>query len=241
MKKFRLKQVPFNYTGLLLSIIGFILTLLCLVGCSSSGSRGLYFAKVTDAASSIDGSSVSVYYGWQAYCIQDQQLKCVNDRNIMKVPFDVSIVNHLNSSYPQLFTDEIEQNENLNPGAAPNPPHDPKIYPAAVLCLICSAALLVLCVLRVAWTGHYQDTHYTRGFLAWGSAMFALLLLILSSVMYQNAVTQLNLAYPHLVASQGPGMPMIGCAFTAFALAGFFLLRGCMNVDFSDTDGYNPL
>lgn len=73
-----------------------------------------------------------------------------------------------------------------------------------------------------------------------GSCILALLLLVLSSVMYQSAITQLNLAYPHLIATQGPGMIMIGCAFTAFTLAGYILLRGCMKID-SSNDGYSPI
>ncbi|KAI7903579.1 uncharacterized protein BX663DRAFT_485708 [Cokeromyces recurvatus] len=241
MKKFRLKKAPFNYTGFFLSIIGFILTLLCLVGCKTSSSKGLYFVKVTNAEKPVNGTSVSIYYGWQAYCIEDHEVKCVSDRSVMIVPFDVSIVNQLNATYPSLFLDVIEQNDSLNPGASPNPPHDPKIFPAAVLCLICSAALLVLCVIRIILPGRYQDEYYSRGFLAWGASMFTLLLLILSSVMYQGAIKQLNLAYPHLIAIQGPGMAMIGFGFAAFTLAGFLLTRGCMSNEFSDTNGYNPL
>jgi hypothetical protein len=153
---------------------------------------------------------------------------------------DVAIVNHLNSTYPRLFTDEIEQNEDLNPGAKPNPPHDPKIFPAAVLCLLCSATLLVFCVMRIALPHRYQDEYYTRGFLAWGSAVLALLLVILSSVMYEEAIDQLNRTFPHLVASQGPGMAMIGCSFASFAISGYVLLRGAMTLD-SDTDGYSPI
>lgn len=153
----------------------------------------------------------------------------------------MAIVTHLNGTYPRLFKDEIQQDESLNPGSAPNPAHDPKIFPAAVLCLLCSAACLVFCFYRVMLPHKYQDEYYTRGFLAWGSAILALLLTILSSVMYENAVDQLNLTYPHLIASTGPGMAMIGCSFASFALAGYFLMRGWMSMESSDTDGYNPI
>lgn len=154
---------------------------------------------------------------------------------------DVAIVNQLNSTYPRLFKDKIEQDTSLNPGASENPPHDPKIYPAAVLCLLCSSALLVTCMMRFLVPHKYQDEHYSRGFLAWGASVFALLLLILSCVMYQNAVEQLNLAYPHLVASEGPGIIMIGCAFASFTLSAFVLSRGCMSIDPSEPAGYSPI
>lgn len=153
----------------------------------------------------------------------------------------MAIVTHLNDTYPRLFKDEIQQDESLNPGSASNPAHDPKIFPAAVLCLLCSAACLVFCFYRVMLPHKYQDEYYTRGFLAWGSAVLALLLTILSSVMYEDAVDQLNLTYPHLIASTGPGMAMIGCSFASFALAGYFLMRGWMSMESSDTDGYNPI
>lgn len=156
------------------------------------------------------------------------------------INLDVAITNHLNGTYPRLFTDAIEQNEDLNPAAKPNPPHDPKIYPAAVLCLLCSATLQLFCVMRITVPHRYQDEYYTRGFLAWGSAVLALLLLIISSVMYENAVDELNKVYPHLIASVGPGMIMIGCSFASFAIAGYFLLRGAMSLE-PDTDGYNAI
>ncbi|KAL7323983.1 hypothetical protein PS15p_210564 [Mucor circinelloides] len=241
MKKFHFKQGPFNVTGLSLALIGFLLTILCLVGCQKPSGRGLYFAKVTDAQQPADGNPVSVYYGWQGYCIEDVKLECYSDRSVMRVPFDTAIVNHLNNTYPRLFTDEIPQDADLNPGAAPNPSHDPKIFPAAVLCLLCSASCLAFCFYRVLSPHTYQDEHYTRGFLACGSAVLALLLTILSSVMYEDAVEQLNLTYPHLLATTGPGMPMIGCSFAAFCLASYFLLRGCMSMESSSADGYNPI
>lgn len=156
---------------------------------------------------------------------------------------DVSITTQLNSSYPYLFTDPVSQDESLNPGSIPTPAHDPKIYPAAVLCLLGSAYLLVLCFMRVCTPHRYQDEYYTRGFLAAGSSVLALLLLVLSSIMYQNAITELNLEYPHLIASQGPGMTMIGACFAAFFLASYLLLRGCMSMEAgsSGTEGYNPI
>ncbi|KAI8993310.1 hypothetical protein BDB01DRAFT_716149 [Pilobolus umbonatus] len=205
------------------------------------GTRGLYFAKVANRDSSVD--AVSVFYSWQGYCIKEEEYVCHSGKGVMVVPFDIYVVNSLNQTYPLLFTDRVSQDESLNPGAAPNPPHDPKIFPASVLCLLCSAALLTLCVLRIVAPFKYQDIYYTRGFLACGSAVFALLLLILSTVMYNSAIEQLNVAYPHLIATEGPCMPMIGVAFMCFALAGFVLLRGSMSLESSGSndEGYSAI
>lgn len=70
--------------------------------------------------------------------------------------------------------------------------------------------------------------------------MLSLLLLILSSIMYGNAVEQLNLEYPHLIASEGPALTMIGVCFASFTIAAYSLLRGCMTMDAS-SEGYNPI
>lgn len=155
----------------------------------------------------------------------------------------MAISNQLNATYPRLFKDEIEQDTDLNPGANPNPPHDPKIYPASVLCLLAGATLLIFCIWKVM-SRHYFDEFYTRGFLASAGAVLSLLLLILSVVMYQEAVKQLNLAFPNLVATQGPCITLIGIAFMCFSLASFVLLRGCMSIDEASTsnnEGYSAI
>lgn len=153
---------------------------------------------------------------------------------------DAVITSQINASYPELFADPIPQDEALNPASTPSPAHDPKIYPAAVLCLICSAVLLGLCFLRMCSPHRYQDEFHSRGFLASGATVLSLLLLILSSIMYENAIEQLNLEYPHLIASQGPALTMIGVCFASFTIAAYSLLRGCMTMDAS-SEGYNPI
>lgn len=97
--------------------------------------------------------------------------------------------------------------------------------------------------MRVCTPHRYQDEYYTRGFLAAGSAVLSLLLLVLSSIMYQDAIEELNLEYPNLIATQGPAMTMVGASFAAFCLAAYVLLRGCMSMEpgGSDTEGYNPI
>jgi hypothetical protein len=87
MKKFHVRQGPFNLAGLFFSLIGFILVLLCLIGCLEPSGRGLYFAKVTNAVAPTNGTGIALYYGWQGYCLQDTELNCYNDRSIMVVPF----------------------------------------------------------------------------------------------------------------------------------------------------------
>lgn len=241
MKRFRMRQGPFNGIGFLFSLAGFILVLLCLVGCLAPSGRGLYFAKVSDASGD---KAFSAYYGWQGYCLEEQgQTTCFTDRELLVVPLDVAISDQLNATHPNLFTDAIPQDQDLNPEAAPNPAHDPRIYPAAVICLVCSSVLLLLCVLRVALPRQYPDQHYYRGFLAAGCTVLSLLLIILSSVMYQDAVDQLNKEYPHLIAVDGPCMTMIGVAFACFFLAAYSLLRGSMSMDSNNTstEGYNPI
>lgn len=87
MKKFHVRQGPFNFAGLFFSLIGFILVLLCLVGCQGPNSRGLYFAKVSNAIPATHGSAIAVYYGWQGYCVEQDELTCFSDRSVMVVPF----------------------------------------------------------------------------------------------------------------------------------------------------------
>ncbi|CEG70138.1 hypothetical protein RMATCC62417_06087 [Rhizopus microsporus] len=238
MRKFRIKKEPFSRTGFFFTFLGFLLILLCLIGCQTPGSKSLYFVKVTDAPS-YKGSPMSAYYGWRGYCIDDRQTNCYG-HDVLVVPLDVSISSSLNITYPRLFTDAISPDTDLNPGAAPNPAHDPKIFPAAVLCLLCSGVSLFLGLWKWYQPHKYADQHYTRGFLAASSAVLALLLVALSSVMYQNAVYELNVMYPNLVASEGPSMIMVGVAFGSFFIAAIGLLRGVLNADMS-AEGYNAI
>jgi hypothetical protein len=78
---------PYNVAGLFFALTGFLLVFLCLIGCVVPSGRGLYFAKVTDAQVPANGSRLSVYYGWQAYCLEETELNCYIDRDVMVVPF----------------------------------------------------------------------------------------------------------------------------------------------------------
>ncbi|KAI9023673.1 hypothetical protein CLU79DRAFT_747689 [Phycomyces nitens] len=222
-----------NYFGLLFSLVGFVLVILCLSGGHSKAGHRLYFLKITDNPP----NQLSVVYGWRGYCIESKSVvDCKTDDSMMVVPFDVAVSDMLNATYPSLFENAIPQDSDLNPLAGPNPPHDPKIFPAAVLCLLCGGAGLTLGVLRTVRHG-FEDKHYSRGFLCCAAAVLALLLVAECSVMYANAATQLTREYPQLIATQGPGLPMMGVAFGSFVLAGFCFLQGC----FSKEDNYRPL
>ncbi|KAI8384272.1 uncharacterized protein BYT42DRAFT_478814, partial [Radiomyces spectabilis] len=167
-------------------------------------------------------------YGWQGYCIQDQgNTQCRTDSNVMTIPFaDVWVTDQLNKTRPQLFEDAVQQDEDLNPLAKPNPPHDPKIYAGAILCLLCGGAAFVLAIVRTTFYQYFQDDYYARGLLASGATTLALLLLAQSSIMYQNAVQQLNVEYPHLEATEGPCMTVIGVAFTSYFIASCIFMHG---------------
>ncbi|KAI9319806.1 hypothetical protein BX666DRAFT_1916482 [Dichotomocladium elegans] len=239
---FRLRPSRRNYLGLLLVLTGFLLILLCLIGSRTSTDKGLHFARLTERPA----GSLAIYAGWQGYCIERSvgDISCYSDSRIMTMPFDVTVVNMFNGTFPALFQDPAEQDSDLNPMALPNPPHDPKIYPASVLCLLTSGASVAAGIVFVLRYPRYQDKYFSRGFLAWGSAVLALLLLAQSTLMYQNGVKELNLVYPHLEAVVGPNLTLVGVAFACFAVAGYLLLHDVFKSSDEESalgEGYNPL
>lgn len=92
MKKFRIKKEPFSRTGFFFTFLGFLLILLCLIGCQTPGSKSLYFVKVTDAPS-YKGTPMSAYYGWRGYCIDDGQTNCYG-HDVLVVPLGIHLYNH---------------------------------------------------------------------------------------------------------------------------------------------------
>ncbi|ORY95881.1 hypothetical protein BCR43DRAFT_441187 [Syncephalastrum racemosum] len=183
---------------------------------------------------------LTIYLGWQGYCIDDKSTTtCYSDDGVMMLPFEVTVAEKFNGTYPELFKDENA------PAEDPGPSHNPNIYAASVLCLLCGGGAWAVGALCMVFYRRFTDTHYARGFLAWGAAVLALLLLAESSVMYQSGVESLNTTYPHLIAAEGTGMPMIGVAFATFVIAGYTYLHGCFSegdeeADLGDT-GYTPL
>ncbi|KAI9492883.1 hypothetical protein BDB00DRAFT_764656 [Zychaea mexicana] len=231
-----------NYVGIFFSLVGFIFILLCLVGCRSNSGAKLYFAQLTERPA----GTLSINVGWQGYCITDRGgiTSCRTDDGVMMMPFDVTIPEKFNETFPELFTDEIEQDPDLNPASQPNPPHNPKIYPASVLCLLCGGAATLIGLVWAILYPRFQDQYYSRGFLAWGAAVLALLLVAQSSIMYENGVDQLNLVYPHLEAVRGPCLVLSGMAFACFAISGYTYLHGCFSKEEDEAalgEGYNPL
>lgn len=129
-----------------------------------------------------------------------------------------------NTTFPELFTDFVTPEIS----ADPDPPHDPKIYVASVLCLLLSGASTVFCILKFIHRTKFQDDiHFNRGFLVAGSCACALLLIALCTVIYSNAVIQLNSTYPHITASLGPCVSMIGASFMVFFMSSVISLQGC--------------
>lgn len=73
-----------NYVGVFFSLVGFILTLLCVVGCRTTHGEKLYFAKISESPA----GNLTLYIGWQGYCVQDgQSISCHDDDGVMMMPF----------------------------------------------------------------------------------------------------------------------------------------------------------
>ncbi|KAI7859228.1 hypothetical protein BDC45DRAFT_432862 [Circinella umbellata] len=202
----------------------------------------LHFTKFTERPA----GTLAIYVGWQGYCIteRDGNTSCHTDDGVMMMPFDVTIAEKFNETYPELFKDPVEQDPDLNPASQPNPPHNPKIYAASVLCLLCGGAATTIGFVWTLLYPQFQDKYYSRGFLAWGAGVLALLLVAQSSIMYENGIDELNIVYPHLEAVIGPCMVLTGMAFASFIISGYTFLHGCFSKEEDDSalgEGYNPL
>jgi hypothetical protein len=87
-RKFRIRVRPtrWNYIGVFLSMVGFILIFLCLVGGFTTSSKGIYFAK-------IKGSNVTATFGLLGYCTeQASQVTCHQDDAVKLMPFSKSFL-----------------------------------------------------------------------------------------------------------------------------------------------------
>ncbi|ORX51233.1 hypothetical protein DM01DRAFT_261874 [Hesseltinella vesiculosa] len=204
-----------------------------MVGGYSTASHGVYFAK-------IQSSNVTATFALFGYCVQEQNkpIHCVHDESVKLLPFAVTVANTLNDTYPYLFLNANTLDENVHPDSVAMPSHDPKIFAAIILTLLCSGCAFLIGIAKMIFYAHVEDESYTRGFFALGSAILALLLVAETTVMYQVGVDLLNLLYPNLVASAGPGIIMIGIAFAVLFLASLAYLQGCL---FARNDGYEVL
>jgi hypothetical protein len=151
-----------------------------------------------------------------------------------------TVPNILNDTYPYLFTDAETPDSSVYPETVAQPTHDPRIFAACILCLICSGAAMVIGMCKILFYTHIQDASYTRGFLGVGASVLSLLLVAESTVMYKNGVNYLNLIYPNLQATEGPGITMIGISFMVLFLSSMAYLQGCFSSN-DDTEGYEML
>ncbi|KAI8327782.1 hypothetical protein BC941DRAFT_364360 [Chlamydoabsidia padenii] len=237
-RKFRIRVRPtrWNHIGVFLSLVGFILVLLCLVGGFTSSSKGIYFAKIQDA-------NVTATFALLGYCVEQgtpSQIICQRDDAVRPIPFAVTVPNLLNDTYPHLFTDTVTLDSAVYPSSVAQPNHDPRIMAAGIICLICGGAAVAIGFCKIFFYTRVQDESYIRGFCSLGAAVVALLLVAETYVMYHNGVDMLNLLYPHLKATVGPGMPMIGISFLVYFLSSLAYLQGCFSSNGGD-DGYEML
>ncbi|KAI8089143.1 uncharacterized protein BX664DRAFT_296659 [Halteromyces radiatus] len=235
--KFRIRVRPtrWNYIGLILSLAGFILVSLCLVGGISSNGHSIHFVK-------IQGNNVTATFGLLGFCIeQNHELNCQRDDAVKLIPFAVTVPTVLNDTYPNLFTDAITPDSGVYPQTVAQPSHDPRILAASILCLICGGAAILIGLCKVVFYTHFQDESYTRGFCAMAASVMSLLLVAETVVMYQNGAAELNLIYPHLQATLGPGMTMIGISLLVFFLSSVAYLQGCFSSNGTSDKGYELL
>jgi hypothetical protein len=90
-RKFRIRVRPtrWNHIGVFLSLVGFILILICLVGGFTSTGRGIYFAKVQNA-------NVTATFGLFGYCTDQaatSKVVCQQDEAVKQIPFGKTL-NH---------------------------------------------------------------------------------------------------------------------------------------------------
>ncbi|CAO3620825.1 unnamed protein product [Cunninghamella blakesleeana] len=231
--KFRIRVRPtrWNYLGVFFAMAGFILIMLTTVGGFSKRGQDLYFTK-------IDGGNVTITFGLLGYCIQENgSIKCDRDDTVKVSPNIEMIPGLLNDTYPFLFKDAETLDSDIYPTSVNQPYHDPKIFPASILALICGGCSIIIGLLKVLFYHRVQDEHLARSFFAWAAAVISLLLIALTSVKYDSSNDLLNLIYPHLNASLGPGIIMEGVAFASFFLSGLSYMEGCYSSDPTD-EGY---
>ncbi|KAI9299603.1 hypothetical protein BJ944DRAFT_172146 [Cunninghamella echinulata] len=205
--------------------------MLSTVGGYSKTGQDLYFTK-------IHGNNITITFGMLGYCIQEKDtLQCIKDDTVKMNPNIETIPGLLNDTYPYLFTDAVTLDADAYPNSVSQPRHDPKIFPAAILAIICGGCSIIIGLLKVLFYHKVQDEHLSRSFFAWGAAVLSLLLIALTSVKYDEGNELLNLVYPHLNATLGPCTFMVGVSFAAFFLSGLSYMEGCYSSDPTD-EGY---
>ncbi|GAB5587128.1 hypothetical protein Unana1_02028 [Umbelopsis nana] len=136
-----------------------------------------------------------------------------------------------------MFANQVTMDPATQPLFNPTPLHNPQIVAASILCLICSIGSVIVVLLRIT-TRKVVDKAYGRGFLALLGATFAMILLVLVSVLYDNGQQILNLEFPNIHAETGNGKSLVGITFGLLFVAAGILLRGCFD---DDDSGYSEL
>src|ERR1700710_1815749 len=101
-----------------------------------------------------------------------------------------------------MFADQVTLDSGVQPLFEPTPLHNPQIVAGGILCLICSVGSAFIVLLRLT-TRKVVDRAYGRGFMALCGAAFAMILLALVSMLYDNGQQILNLEFPHIYAETG--------------------------------------
>lgn len=192
----------------------------------------IYFLKFTSG-------SISVYYGWRYHCIIDSgATNCVYD-SVIQYPLDLYSAKLFNTTYPQMFANQVSMDSGTQPLFTATPLHNPQIVATAFLCLICSLSAALIVILRLT-TRKIVDRGQARGFLTLCGAALSMMLLALISMLYDNGEQILNLEFPNIQAEIGNGKPLVGITFGLLMVAAAILLRGCLDDSSSDA-GYSEL
>ncbi|OZJ03503.1 hypothetical protein BZG36_05054 [Bifiguratus adelaidae] len=206
-----------------------LLQIFALSTCTQPGLCKTYFARVQSNDAKQD--SAVFYFGLDGYCVaQDGSVNCQYHDFVSMTPFDINVSSYLNDTHPYLFSNPNSPNPALHPEVTSNPPHQTGFFFALSVCFILSSLAICLAVCRQLPHLHYTDRYYTRGFLCLLSALFAALSYGLVAIHIHYGVNSLNLTYPNLVATVGPGqdLQIIAMAFLLVASWGF--LKGCWGI-----------
>jgi hypothetical protein len=233
--------------GILFALAGAILTLICLTGATSNSVSSVYFARVYNR----DGGVGEARFGLRGYCTStpSSSMQCYPSSDFIYIPWgtlnapflvssdvqfslsnlysihiaDVTTSNFLNTTFPSWFENSITPDQDLDPLAAPSPPHDISLTAAMCISVICALIGMLCQISRFIRGFNYSDSNYTRGFLLAFSTVTSLLSMALSLLMYMNGCQELETEYPHLQTRKGPCLAMIGTAFGCLLLSTILL------------------
>ncbi|KAG2187516.1 hypothetical protein INT44_005205 [Umbelopsis vinacea] len=212
-RRFSIKDI----VGIILALAGAILTLLCLTGATSNSTSSVYFARVYKR----EGGVGEARFGLRGYCIStpSSSMQCSPSTDFIYIPWHVTTSSFLNTTFPTWFEDPVTPDQDIDPLAAPSPPHDVSITAAMSISVICAFIGLICQISRFIRGFNYDDSNYTRGFLLAFSTVTSLLSMALSLLMYMNGCQELESEYPHVQTRKGPCLAMMGTAFGCLLLS----------------------